>query len=127
MLDVNIKTTNYNILASGSIIVPNNETLNISFEGLNFCFVFIKEQLEEKKGRYDVRIIKNDKQEDVLEITLHDMNTSFFGTPNKMLQVGHYQGLNLYLQFSIVGLKDQDEYAQQLLFYTFYQDKTKKD
>lgn len=126
-MEVKIETKDYNILASGSVIVPSKDYVTISFDGLNFRFSFVNDDADKEKSKFDVHVIKNDKEENVLEIVLHNMNNTFFGTPNKMLQVGRYNGFVLYLQFSLVGLKVEDNYAQQLLFYTFYQDKTKKD
>lgn len=124
----NLATNNYNILASSSVIVPNTEHLDISLDNLNFRFSFHKENNpDNSKGRFEVKIIKNENEEEVLEIRLFNMNTSLFGTPNKMLQVGHYGGYVLYLQFSLVSLGGIDNEMQHLLFYTFYQDKSKKD
>lgn len=127
-MNVKVETNNYNILASGSVIVPYTEYLDISLDNLNFRFSFHKENNDNaNKGRFEVEICKNAKEEDILEIKLFNMNSSLFGTPSKMLQVGHFGGYVLYLQFSLVALKEVDDAAQQLLFYTFYQDKTKKD
>lgn len=127
-MNVILETNNYNILASGSVIVPYREYLDIRLDDLNFRFSFHKEENENaNKGRFEVKICKNAREEDILEIKLFNMNSSLFGTPSKMLQVGHFGGYVLYLQFSLVALKEMDNAAQQLLFYTFYQDKTKKD
>lgn len=123
-MNISVKTTNYNILASGSVIVPYKEYLDISIDDLNFRFSFHEENSTDKKnGRFEVEIKNNEREEKVLEIKLFNMNTSLFGTPSQILQVGHYEGRILYVQFSVVSIKEENDAVQQLLFYTFYQDK----
>lgn len=67
-------------------------------------------------------IEKNDDGEDVMDIAIHNMQTSFFATPSDRIKVGHYNGKELLLQFSLVAINSGEEH-EQLLFYTFYQQK----
>lgn len=127
-MELKIETTNYNILASGTLLIPTNEDIIFKLDNLNFRFSLIEgeSRSENVEGRFEVGVTKNEKEEAILEIKLYNMNSAFFATPTKILKVGHYGGYVLYLSFSLVALKSQES-VQQLLFYTFYQDKNKKE
>lgn len=127
-MDFILETTSYNILQSGSLVVPGNQDVTFHLDNLIFRFSFHKEESKDKnQGRFEVKIVEDETLGRVLELRLYNMDTSLFGGPTKIVQVGRYHGYALYLQFSLVTLNSNDNQVQQLLFYTFYQDKTKKD
>lgn len=127
-MEFKIETSNYNILTSGSLIIPTNEDVIFKLDNLNFRFTLKEEErvTDKPEGRFEIAVTKNEKEEAVLVVKLFNMNSAFFATPNKILKVGHYGGYVLYLSFSLVSLKSPES-VQQLLFYTFYQDKNKKE
>lgn len=127
-MEFKIETSNYNILTSGSLIIPTHEDVILKLDDLNFRFT-LKEEVnndDKAEGRFEIGVEKNEKEEALLDIKLFNMNSAFFATPTKILQVGHYGGYVLYLSFSLVSLKTPLS-VQQLLFYTFYQDKNQKE
>lgn len=95
-----ISSSKYVILESGSVIVPEDDYIQFSFENLRFRFVFSSNQANRKNEDSSVTgTIKNDESGDYLEILI-DGYARIFSSPSDFLEVGQVEGKKLYVFFN---------------------------
>lgn len=120
-----ITTNRYDILESGSVIVPSNEYLEFELVGLRIRFEFIEEPAN-ADGTTNSSItgaIVNEGDQQYLSVRITNYN-SLFDTPTQMLEVGNVEGKKLTVCFSIVGLSSQNNTNRLRVFhYTWYKEK----
>lgn len=120
-----ITTTSYNVLETGSVIVPSGESLEFEIEGLRYRFNFKKEK-DEKSGNYIANITGSLVEEEeskcfVINIVNYD---SLFSSTTQMLNVGTIKGKTLSVRFSIVALDENETKTTTRIFhYTWYIEK----
>lgn len=120
-----ITTSNYNVLETGSVIVPSGEYLEFEIQGLRYRFSFKKEKNEET-GEYQSSITGSLIEEDgdkrfVINIVNYD---SLFSSTTQMLNVGTIKGKTLSVRFSIVALDENETKTTTRVFhYTWYLEK----
>lgn len=116
-----ISTTSYQILQSGSVIVPSGEFVHFEIEGMHFRFTFSDQTNQDntKTTRITGSLIKVDDK-DGLAIDVINYE-SLFSSPKKMFEVGTLKGKKLYVRFSVVTLSGDDSSEKSRIFhYTWY-------
>lgn len=119
-----LSTGNYEIIETGSIIIPPNDYIQFSFNDLRFRFLFTSslEMLDEKESEV-IGTIKNDEEGSYLEIEVRNFN-SMFVSPMHMLKLAKIQDKDLYVDFSIVSLTSNgNSIGERIMFYSWYKDK----
>lgn len=126
MNDVTLSTEGYEILSSGSIIVPSNEYVQFEINGLRFRFSFV---LESDDDNAEIKISKNveidQSGQECLTILFSNVRNSFFGSIRHSMQVATIDGRSLSVRFSILSINTDEERKTEdkLLFYTWYRSK----
>lgn len=71
----------YEILSSGSVIIPQGETISFSFLGLKFVFEFVEEKDEAGNlttGHFNMNVINGEDGPDHMKISMINQKRSFF-------------------------------------------------
>ncbi len=112
----------YEVLSSGSLIVPLSKDIEFIFDNLKFRVVFEMEKDDNgnlTQGHYSLNIEKDENSGlDFLKITMYNQNNSFFSSSNSMLQVATLNKRKLYFKFCINSInKQNDEGKEDKIFY----------
>ena len=112
----------YEVLSSGSLIVPLSKNIEFIFDNLRFRIVFETEKDDNGNltpGHFSLNVEKDGNLgSDFLKITMYNQNKSFFSSSNTMLQVATLNKRKLYLKFCINSLNTQsDENKEDKIFY----------
>lgn len=119
-----ISTSNFDIIESGSVIVPENDYVQFKFNGLRFRFVFMPNEIDMNNQEVGVAgTLKNDDEDDYLEIEVQNYN-SVFSSPMEKLRVGTVGDKSLYVYFSIAPLiTNNTKVNSRIMLYTWYKEK----
>lgn len=118
-----ISTSKYDIVETGSVIIPSNDYVQFSFENLRFRFFFASSEFSDRNESEVVGTIKDDNEGKYLEIKVNNFK-GMFASPMHMLTLGKIQEKNLYVDFSIVSLtSDSDRIGERIMLYSWYKDK----
>lgn len=121
--EVTLSTEGYEILSSGSIIVPSNEYVQFEINGLRFRFSFVQESDEDNA---EVKISKNVETDQsgkkCLTVLISNVRNSFFGSIRQSMQVATIDGRSLSVRFSLlsINIDEESKTEDRLLFYTWY-------
>lgn len=125
-----INVGNYEIISSGSVIVPNAEFVEFLFDNLRFKIVFETEKDNDgnlTQGHYTLSVEKDETtQSDFLKITMFNQNKSFFSSSNTMIPVATLKNRKLLLKFCInsINTQDKEDKEDKIFFYTWFLEKT---
>lgn len=119
-----ISTSKYEIIESGSIIVPENDYVQFKINGLRFRFVFMPNEIDKNNQEAGVTgTLKKDDEGDYLEIEVENYN-SVFSSPMERLRVGTVGDKSLFVYFSIVPLiTNNTKVNSRIMLYTWYKEK----
>lgn len=121
-----INIGNFEIISSGSLIIPNSEFIEFLFDNLKFKIIFETEKDDKgnlTQGHYAVNIEKEETtQLEYLKITMFNQNNSFFSSSNSMIPVATLKNRKLFLKFCINSINTQDngEKEDKIFFYTWF-------
>ena len=116
-------TSTYNILESGSVVLPENEYLEFEIEGLRYRFSFSDDQEGDNKGQTRVTgALVQEGEGQFLSLNVINYN-ALFSTPAQPLEMGILNGKKLFVYFSIVTLSGAEKGKTRVLYYTWYQTK----
>lgn len=120
-LDTNIslETTNYNVLNSGCVIVPNGEEIQFNIDNLQFRFTFI-EELDENGSPKKSYLKLKEHDGKSLCISLINMNDSTNAVNTNMINIGNIKGMDLFLKFCITSINQQESGCDFFMAYTWY-------
>ena len=122
-MNIPISSSKYEIVASGSVIIPEDDYIQFSFDNLRFRFVFASNQAKSENEDSGVTgTIKEDESGSYLEIGI-DGYTRFFSSPSDFLNVGQIEGKALYVYFSITPLVAKDKINKRIMIYSWYKEK----
>lgn len=126
MDNITIATNDYNVICSGSIVVPNEQYVEFKIKELRFRFSFISRDVTE--GTDDNQSIEHqvqtDEEGEFLNVDFINLNSSFFATSTKMMHLARLEGKRLFFKFSLLSVNTSDIGTEdKLLFYTWYQEK----
>ena len=114
-------TNSYDILESGSVVLPYNEYLEFDIEGLRYRFTFSDDLEGENKGKTRVTgALVQDGESKFLSLNVINYN-SLFSTPAQPIEMGILGGRKLYVYFSIVSMTGDNPGKTRVLYYTWYQ------
>lgn len=115
-----VSTNKYDILESGSVIVPVNEYVEFDIEGLRYRFLFINDNTEDSKGVASISgSLTKDDQGDYFAIEVKNYKGLFY-SPSDLIKVGELGGKDLYVYFSIVTVSDDNNAVLRVFHYTWY-------
>ena len=120
-MDVKLSTEGYEILSSGSIIVPSNEDVQFEIKKLRFRFTFIQNAHKDDDVQIE-RMVDSDEKGEFLAIIIKNMNNSFFASTKQSVKVATLERRPLYVRFSILSINREEENKAEdkILFYTWY-------
>ena len=122
-MNISISSSKYEIVASGSVIIPEDDYIQFSFDNLRFRFVFDSNQAKSESEDSSVTgPIKEDESGSYLEIGI-DGYTSIFSSPSDFLNVGQIEGKALYVYFSITPLVAKGKINKRIMIYSWYKEK----
>lgn len=124
-----INVGNYEVISSGTVIVPNNEFLEFLFDNLRFKIIFETEKDDNgnlTQGYYTLSVEKDkETQSEFLEITMFNQNKSFFSSSNTIIPVATLRNRKLLLKFCInsINTQDKEDKEDKIFFYTWLLEK----
>lgn len=122
-MEVKVSTEGYEILSSGSVIVPSNEYIQFNIEEFKFRFLFMQESQDDDAP---IRISKNLEQDEngdsYLSVIISNVRNSFFGSTDNSFQLATMNNRALSVRFSILSInRDRENRTEdKILFYTWY-------
>lgn len=119
-MNQSIKIGDYEVISTGSILIPKGEYAEFSFDTLNFRIIFKEEKDDDGNvtaGRYELNVAPN---REFLEIILYNQDQTFFSSTPNLINVATLMGRKLCLKFCIHSLNTKDDYEDKLFFYTWY-------
>lgn len=122
-MEVKLSTEGYEILSSGSVIVPSNEYVQFEIYGMRFRFSFIQESTEDNAKVQITKTVETDQSgQKCLTILISNVKDSFFGSLIRSMPVASIEGRPLNVRFSILSInKDEEANTEdKILFYTWY-------
>ena len=117
-MEMKLSTERFDIISSGSVIIPSNDYVEFAIENLRFRFNMIQNRSDSAQGKYQTNIERDEKGE-CLVISLINFSSSFFATPNQELRLAHLHNKALWLRFSITSINRSSNGFDGLLFYTW--------
>ena len=121
-----ISTERFDIIGTGSVIIPANDYVEFAIENLRFRFNMIQNNNEAEQGTFQTNIEHDDKGE-CLIISLVNFSSSFFATPSQELRLASMNNKDLFLRFSVTSINRSKDSFDGLLFYTWMLAKEGKD
>lgn len=124
-----INVGNYEVISSGTVIVPNTEFLEFLFDNLRFKIIFETEKDDNgnlTQGHYTLSVEKDEvTQSEFLKITMFNQNKSFFSSSNTMIPVATLKNRKLLLKFCInsINTQDKEDKEDKIFFYTWFLEK----
>lgn len=121
-MNVQIVTQHYEVLDSGSVIVPTGEYIEFRIENLKFRVAFEQEQSnangESLPGRINAHVVGSGPDAYML-ITLYNQDTAFFSGMDGMANLGTINHRVLSLKFAVLAINNGHD---KIFHYTwFYQ------
>lgn len=117
---MNIQNDRYDIINTGSVIIPKNDYIEFSFENLNFRIICKEEKNEDgtfSDTRYKTRLVKDDSGNILyLELCIYNVTSNGFSATEDMLGLGFLSNRSLRLNFAISRISN----GTYLLAYTWY-------
>lgn len=126
MEDIVISLDRYDIISSGSVIIPPEEKISFSFKDLKFVFDFIEEKDDAgnlTSGHFTMNVVEEEGHPIYLKISLINQVKSFFSSTSSIIPVATLQGKQVFLKFAIVSINQKDEKEDKVFFYTWYRKK----
>ena len=117
-MEMKISTERFEIIGSGSVIIPANDYVEFAIDNLRFRFSLIQNTTNANQGTYQTNI-EHDEEGDCLVISLINFSSSFFATPNQELRLARLNNRDLYLKFSMTSINNSADSFDGLLFYTW--------
>ena len=117
-MDVKLSTERFDIISSGSVIIPANDYVEFEIESLRFRVSMIQNDNEATQGTIQTNL-ERDGRGPCLIISLVNFSTSFFATPNQELRLAYLNRKDLYLRFSLTSINRIGNSYDGLLFYTW--------
>lgn len=124
-MDVKISTEHYDIIDSGSVIIPSGQNIEFKINELRFKIIFpqVVNESEEQQNSIE-QMVKSDKEGEYLEISIVNLRSAFFATARQLMHLAKLEGRKLFFKFSIVSVNSSENNEEdKVLFYSWYQEK----
>ena len=117
-MNIKVSTERFDIISSGSVIIPANDYVEFEIENLRFRINMIQNDNEAIQGTIQTNLEQDDRGQCMI-ISLVNFSTSFFATPNQELRLAYLNRKDLYLRFSLISINRMGNRYDGLLFYTW--------
>lgn len=118
MENIKVSTDDSEVIASGSVIIPNGNSLLFELpDDLKFKIVFADKPDDPSDKSYHIEEIDGGS---VLQITFYNVMNSHFGSPKQMVKLALLKGKLLSLGFSLLSINNVEEREDRIFFYTWY-------
>ena len=117
-MEVKISTERFDVIGSGSVIIPANDYVEFSIENLRFRFNMVQSDGDAQRGTIQTNV-ETDERGQCLIITLVNFTSSFFATPREALRLASINNKDLCLKFSLMSINPTEYGPDGLLFYTW--------
>ena len=117
-MEIKLSTERFDVISTGSVIIPANDYVEFEIEGLRFRFNMVQNNEGAQNGRIQTNIETDDRGQ-CLIITLINFSSSFFATPSEPLRLATINNRDLYFKFSIMSINPTEFGPDGLLFYTW--------
>lgn len=116
-----IQNDKYEIVNTGSVILPKDDYIEFTFENLIFRITCKQEKNEDgtllTDSRFKSRLVKDDKGNVLyFELSIYNVNGSVFAATEEMLGLAFISGRPLKLNFAINEVSS----SNYLFVYTWY-------
>lgn len=115
-----IQNDKYEIVNSGSVILPKDDYIEFTFENLVFRITCKQEKNEDgtlPNSRFKSRLVKDDKGNILyFELSIYNVNGNVFAATEEMLGLAFISERPLKLNFAINEVSD----SNYLFVYTWY-------
>ena len=117
-----IFTDKYEIYESGTIIIPDGESVTFNIENLKFRISFSEVKNNDGSPGAKSFNVKLNESENVLDITFLNMKDAIYSTNSQMTKLAKLRDKELYLKFSITSINNvkTDNTCDYLMYYTWY-------
>lgn len=125
-MDINITTTNHDIISSGSVVLHMGEYLEFQIESLKFRIEFIDEPIVEgitREGRISMGVENAGTDNAYFRIELYNQDSAFFSSTPDFVNPATIAGRQLRLKFSVQSINNRNGSSDKIFFYTWYLDK----
>lgn len=119
-MSFSISTQTYDILESGTVIVPYKEFVDFKIENLCFRFIFEENEKDGDKLKESYFRVSKDDSEDCLKITIVNIRNSINATNTKISNLATIKGKDLYVKFCINAINANDDSCDYMFSYTWY-------
>ena len=118
MENIKVSTDDSDVIASGSVIVPNGNYLFFELpDDLNFKIVFVDKPEDPSDKSYHIEEVDGGS---VLQITFYNVMNSYFGSPKQIVKLALLKGRLLSLGFSLLSINNVEKKEDRIFFYTWY-------
>lgn len=124
-MEVKISTEHYDIINSGSVIIPFGQNIEFKINGLRFKIIFPQVITESEEQQNSIeQTVRSDEEGEYLEITIANLRSAFFATARQLMHLAKLEGRKLFFKFSIVSVNSSENNEEdKIMFYTWYQEK----
>lgn len=119
-IGVKLTMSDYDVLSSGSVIIPDGQYVEFMVENLPFRFQVDNSTPNESGINAELKTIDN---KEVLVFTFHSVADGAFGSLSKPSSVANINGKKLSVIFSIRGFDSKPSGMNIMLFYTWLLEK----
>ena len=124
-MEVKISTEHYDIINSGSVIIPFGQNIEFKIKELRFKIIFPQVITESEELQNSIeQTVRSDEEGEYLEITIANLRSAFFATARQLMHLAKLEGRKLFFKFSIVSVNSSENNEEdKIMFYTWYQEK----
>ena len=122
MPNIELSTEVFDVISTGSVIIPANDYVEFLIENLRFRFNLVQNNTEAQKGTIETNL-EHDAKGPCLVISLENFSSSFFATPNEALKLARINNRDLFLKCSLISINKSTLGSDVLLFYTWMLEK----
>lgn len=123
-MQIKLATDKYDIISTGSVIIPNDEVLEFRFENLRFKCSFEEEKDDNGNltpGHVNTFIENEGTPDAYMIIRIYNQINSFFASSNSMFSLARLNRRELLFKFSIQSINAKKEGTEdKIFFYTWY-------
>lgn len=119
-MEINVFTSNYEVISNGTIIIPSDEFVEFSIQNLRFRLSFTQDDTE--KTHYSTTIVEKETPNSYMNVVFYNVPSLLFATPSNVIELGTIEGKKLCLRFSISTIKSEGR-VDLVLVYNWLKEK----
>lgn len=125
-MDIIVRTTNHEVIAMGSVIIPHGEYVEFVIRNLVFRLSFISTEETDGTVRWSVQTNENDNSS-FMSVECVNFDNSINRTIVDRIQLAQIEGRPLLLQFSVSSINRRPEtegsditIEDKIIWYSWY-------